>query len=121
VNSSENFTLRVESCILITIRKNDKVIADISAIESDLYADAEKAMKGYDIDKNVERLNDVAQYYLKKKYLLRIKDNLDKFVFSCLRLLSSTHRGETGKLKQDFFKVSFILYSAYQSHYRLGV
>lgn len=58
----------------------DKVIADISAIESDLYADAEKAMKGYDIDKNVERLNDVAQYYLKKKYLLRIKDNLDKFV-----------------------------------------
>lgn len=56
-----------------------KILGEISGIESTLYAEVEGAMKGYDKDKDVARLQSIAQYYLKKKYLLRIKDNLDKF------------------------------------------
>ncbi len=58
----------------------DKVIGEINSIESDLYSEVEAAMKGYDEDKDVDRLQIVVKYYLKKKYLLRIKDNLNKFV-----------------------------------------
>ena len=57
-----------------------KVVNEIKTIESDIYGDAVVAMKGYDEDKDIARLQSVSQYYLKKKYLLRIKDNLDKFV-----------------------------------------
>ena len=58
----------------------DKVIAEIASMESDLYGDVEAAMKDFDDDKDITRLQTVVKYYLKKKYLLRIKDNLDKFV-----------------------------------------
>ena len=58
----------------------EKVISEIKAIESELYGEVEVAMRGYDQDKGVGRLEIIAKYYLKKKYLLRIKDNLDKFV-----------------------------------------
>ncbi len=58
----------------------EKVISEIKSIESDLYGEAEVAMRAYDEDKDVSRLKIIAKYYLKKKYLLRIKDNLDKFV-----------------------------------------
>lgn len=57
-----------------------KVISDIKSIESDLYEEAEVAMRDYDKDKDVSQLEIIGKYYLKKKYLLRIKDNLDKFV-----------------------------------------
>ena len=58
----------------------NKVIEEIKTIESDLYSAVEAAMKDYNQDKDVARLQTVVEYYLKKKYLLRIKDNLDKFV-----------------------------------------
>jgi molecular chaperone HscB len=58
----------------------EKVISEIKAIESELYGEVEVAMRGYDQDKGVGKLEIIAKYYLKKKYLLRIKDNLDKFV-----------------------------------------
>ncbi len=58
----------------------DKVIQQIEDIETALYSEAETSMKSFDQDKDVSRLENVLQYYLKKKYLLRIKDNLDKFV-----------------------------------------
>ena len=58
----------------------EKVIAEIKAIESELFGAVEVAMRDYDQDKDVRRLEIIAKYYLKKRYLLRIKDNLDKFV-----------------------------------------
>ena len=58
----------------------EKVIAEIKAIESELFGAVEVAMRSYDQDKDVRRLEIIAKYYLKKRYLLRIKDNLDKFV-----------------------------------------
>jgi len=60
----------------------EKIVKEIHTIESKLYSDVVQAMIGFDQDKDVSRLQVVLQYYLKKKYLLRIKDNLDKFVDS---------------------------------------
>lgn len=57
----------------------DKTVNEIESIETTLYKEVEESMKGFDSDKKVDRLENVLQYYLKKKYLLRIKDNLDKF------------------------------------------
>ena len=60
--------------------KYDHVIKEVNAIETSLYSDVETEMKAYDDDKNTARLQSVVQFYLKRKYLLRIKDNLDRFV-----------------------------------------
>ena len=60
-------------------RAYDKVVAELEMIETELYKEVEASMKGFDDDKDVSRLENVLEYYLKKKYLLRIKDNLDKF------------------------------------------
>lgn len=58
------------------------LIKQIEDIESNLIKEVEPSLQAFDKDHDVGLLDNVLQYYLKKKYLLRIRDNLDRFVSS---------------------------------------
>jgi molecular chaperone HscB len=59
-----------------------KLTSEVLAVEDDLKLNLEHAQKGYaqlnDTAKE-ERLNEIAGYYYRQKYLLRIKESLDTF------------------------------------------
>jgi len=59
-----------------------KLTSEVLAVEDDLKLQLEHAQKGYtqlnDTAKE-ERLNEIAGYYYRQKYLLRIKESLDTF------------------------------------------
>ncbi len=57
----------------------DRILEEINMIEKDLYDAAEPAMRRFSNDHNEIYLSSVLDYYLKKKYLLRIRENLDRF------------------------------------------
>jgi len=58
----------------------DKVSADLKAMTDSLLAEVQPIIDNYD-DKNAKstELNEIKNYYFKRKYLLRIQDNLSKF------------------------------------------
>ena len=56
-----------------------KLIAEIEGIEKSLYSEVEEAMKKFSQSQDIDSLDVVLHYYLKKKYLLRIRDNLNRF------------------------------------------
>ncbi|MEM9991370.1 MAG: Fe-S protein assembly co-chaperone HscB [Bacteroidota bacterium] len=53
----------------------EKIKSALSTQEESLFADIEPIVKEYDSSK----LEEVKNYYLKKRYLLRIRENLNKF------------------------------------------
>lgn len=57
----------------------ESVLKQIASIESDIYTEAEAEMEAYNAANEEQKLEKVLQFYLKKKYLLRIKDNLNTF------------------------------------------
>lgn len=58
----------------------DGILQDLEAQETQLYADIAAQIDRYeDSQATKEDLQAIADYYLKKRYLLRIRENLDKF------------------------------------------
>lgn len=58
----------------------DTVLQQLKSLESALYNDIESIIENYDDKKTTEsELLAVKDYYLKKRYLLRIHENLNKF------------------------------------------
>jgi len=59
-----------------------KLTSEVLAVEDDLKLNLEHAQKGYaqlNDTAREERLNEIAGYYYRQKYLLRIKESLDTF------------------------------------------
>lgn len=56
-----------------------KIKEDINTKESELMYIAQQSMDRYDDTRDEDLLESILQYYLKKKYLLRIRDNLNSF------------------------------------------
>ncbi len=60
--------------------KFNQVKADLKSLESDLLKTVQPHLENYnDKDSNEKELIEIKNYYLKKRYLLRIKENLNKF------------------------------------------
>ena len=58
----------------------DKVQNDLKVLESNLLKEVNPHLENYDDNEsNEEELNSIKNYFLKKRYLLRIKENLNKF------------------------------------------
>lgn len=58
----------------------DKVQNDLKSLESDLLEEVNPFLENYDDNApNEKELNAIKNYFLKKRYLLRIKENLNKF------------------------------------------
>ncbi len=61
------------------VKKND-VLNQLENHESGIYAEVENIIENYSNDTtSKEELKSIKDYYLKKRYLLRIRENLDKF------------------------------------------
>jgi molecular chaperone HscB len=57
-----------------------KVLTDVELIENQLFTDIQPLIENYQNDTNREGvLEEIKKYYLKKRYLLRIRENLTKF------------------------------------------
>ena len=58
----------------------DKVKDDLKRLESGIFHEVQDTLENYTDDStNEEQLNEIKNYYLKKRYLLRIQENLNKF------------------------------------------
>ncbi|MEM7105020.1 MAG: iron-sulfur cluster co-chaperone HscB C-terminal domain-containing protein [Bacteroidota bacterium] len=58
----------------------DKLISDIETLETELLEGVQPALESYNDEKsNESELLALKDYYLKKRYLLRLRENLDKF------------------------------------------
>ncbi len=58
----------------------DQVQNELKSLESNLLEEVKPFLENYDDDApNKEELNAIKNYFLKKRYLLRIKENLNKF------------------------------------------
>lgn len=58
----------------------DTVKQEVESAEQELWTEVEAAVKGYSEEKSSpEELNQIKNFYLKKRYLLRIKENLSTF------------------------------------------
>lgn len=67
-------------------KKMGEVVNAIEAFEASLLADAQPAMDAFDRDGAIVHLEKVKDYYLKHKYLVRIKENLDTFASGEVRM-----------------------------------
>ena len=60
-----------------------ELIRELEKIEKSLYSGVSSIIEGYNPDQiDAASLNSLKEYYFKKKYLLRIRENLDKFAAS---------------------------------------
>jgi len=58
----------------------DALKMELSELEKSFYAEVSEILNNYNPDQITEsELNSLKQYYFKRKYLLRIKENLDRF------------------------------------------
>ena len=58
----------------------DAVKQEVESAEKELFDEVEGIIQGYDEEKSgLEELNQIKNFYLKKRYLLRIKENLSTF------------------------------------------
>ena len=58
----------------------DAVKQEVESAEKELFAEVEGIIQGYAEEKSgLEELNQIKNFYLKKRYLLRIKENLSTF------------------------------------------
>ena len=66
--------------------KMETIKEAIAKFEATLLADAQPAMDAFDEDGDIVHLEKVKDYYLKHKYLVRIKENLDTFASGEVRM-----------------------------------
>ena len=60
--------------------KKNEALNNLKNQESSIYSEVEQIIENYDDDSATEEeLKSIKDYYLKKRYLLRIRENLDKF------------------------------------------
>jgi len=60
-----------------------KILMDVQKIEDQMIEEVRPMMEGYDFEMPEQvRLQKIKDYYFKRKYLLRLKENLDKFATS---------------------------------------
>jgi molecular chaperone HscB len=58
----------------------DAVKQEVESAEKELFDEVEGTIQGYTEEKSgLEELNQIKNFYLKKRYLLRIKENLSTF------------------------------------------
>ena len=66
--------------------KMETIKEAIAKFEATLLTDAQPAMDAFDQDGGIVHLEKVKDYYLKHKYLVRIKENLDTFASGEVRM-----------------------------------
>lgn len=64
----------------------DKAKKDVDQLSASMLAEVQEDMDAFDEDTDVGHLEKVKDYYLKQKYLVRIKENLDTFASGKVRM-----------------------------------